>query len=100
MFKQTESLEKNSMRFIIALAAAILSTASIADAATARGFDPSAFGHVFEGRSAYEGHGSMAAPSWPPLSPIGSNGTTDGSAVPASPLSPIGANGTTSSDCR
>jgi hypothetical protein len=88
------------MRFIIALSAAIVSTASVAYAATDRGFDPVAFGHVFEGRSAYENHGSMAGPGWPPLSPIGSNGTTDGSAVPASPLSPIGSNGTTSSDYR
>jgi hypothetical protein len=62
------------MRFIIALSAAILSTASVAYAATDRGYDPMAAGHVVEGRSVFDGS-PMASPL---LSPIGSSGTTDG----------------------
>ena len=67
------------MRFIIALSAAILSTASVADAATVRGFDPMAAGRFFEGRSVFVNHASPMAPlSWPPLSPIGSDGAGPG----------------------
>jgi len=65
------------MRFIIALFAAILSTASVAYAATDRGYDPMVAGHVVEGRSVFDAS-PTASPSWPLLAPIGSSGTTDG----------------------
>jgi hypothetical protein len=85
------------MKFLIALAAAILSSASVADAATDRGFDPLAVRRAFEGRSAFENHASpMAVSSWPPPAPIGSGRTTDGASVLVSPLFPIGSDGTVS----
>jgi hypothetical protein len=87
------------MKFIIALGAAILSMASVAYAATDRGFDPMAVGRVVEGRSVFD-DSPMASPGWPPLSPIGSNGTTGGPTAPVAPMAPINSNGPTSPDYR
>jgi hypothetical protein len=78
------------MRFVIALSAAILSTASVASAATDRGIDLTRTGRISEERSVFENRASsMARPSWWSLSPIGSNRATDGSAAPASPYYPL-----------
>jgi hypothetical protein len=75
------------MRFVIALSAAILSTVSVAYAATSRGIDLTRPSRIFEGVSAFENRASsMAPPSWWPHSPIGPNGATDGSVAPASHL--------------
>jgi hypothetical protein len=80
------------MRFVIALSAAILSTASVSYAATVRGIDLMRAGRISEERSVFENRASsMAPPSWWSPSPIRSKGATDGSAAPASPLlSPTG----------